>query len=516
MCILDKKLRLVHTTSPEKLRKVKPWKALNAIEKALLRNMLTWQSKDGCRIQEAYDLIVESNLEKALEGFKRVVHWQDSGEKEISPIWEGYTQGAKIIGGDPVIQEQRDKLHETTLEVVGLLAVPASIPLTKHTFYYQVTRTIILMIALYRACNVLLSREISMSRERGLLSLRSVKQVLADKPPSSLRSLGPHVTSHMISGRDSAVEDQEWRKLAILQNPDFLLPGEKFVADRARHMGEETLDNIAAQIPEEGKVAISLDGCSSTTRHSYIAIIVTVINEAYELLEFLIGFENMRGVKADNASENGTIMAEINEYLDEAFRDGRFLNGQIQHIPCLAHILQLGSRAMLGTVRLRPKNEVLENNWHEDQMLTELEAEKQQRGIIYTLDKTRWDSACYMMIRFVKLRKAIEKLTSTDTKAKMFALSRIEWKQLEYLIDLIKPFAFFITQVSNSKNVSVHNTLTIYDEVFKRLHESRRKLTTKINKPEYEWAQPLIGAIDEAEQKLDKYYKQIYRDLGSI
>ncbi|KAF4629370.1 hypothetical protein G7Y89_g8775 [Cudoniella acicularis] len=96
------------------------------------------------------------------------------------------------------------------------------------------------------ACNVLLSREISMSRERGLLSLGSVKQVLIERYPnqvmileyelstrsnigklygyigrgsgdegprcrqadeltSSLRPLGPLVTDHMISGRDIAL-----------------------------------------------------------------------------------------------------------------------------------------------------------------------------------------------------------------------------------------------------------------------------------------------------------------------
>jgi hypothetical protein len=146
-----------------------------------------------------------------------------------------------------------------------------------------------------------------------------------------------------------------------------------------------------------------------------MGVMAYYIDKDWVLQEELIGFENLRSVHSgqalatvvndlltnlkltgrvisittDNASNNHTMIDEINSYLEDALENDRFLDGKIQHIPCLSHMLQLAVKALLGTIRLRPTNETFIRDWRSDQELNELERTRQAcgRGIPYILAK---------------------------------------------------------------------------------------------------------------------------------
>ena len=119
-----------------------------------------------------------------------------------------------------------------------------------------------------------------------------------------------------------------------------------------------------------------------------------------------------------------------------------------------------------------------------------------------------------MIIRAIRLREAIDLFCAEYAPAASLELSPIEWKQLGYLIDIIRPFNFFTTTVGKTKSVTLPYTLQIYDELFERLTESRRRLTAK--QSGQPWVKILIHGINTAEQKLDQYYNLTYTNLGSI
>jgi hypothetical protein len=50
--------------------------------------------------------------------------------------------------------------------------------------------------------------------------------------------------------------------------------------------------------------------------------------------------------------------------------------------------------------------------------------------------------------------------------------------------------------------------------MFERFWEARRRLNEK--KTKYEFVGPLITAVEKAEKKLEKYYRILYTDLGSV
>jgi hypothetical protein len=127
---------------------------------------------------------------------------------------------------------------------------------------------------------------------------------------------------------------------------------------------------------------------------------------------------------------------------------------------------------------------------------------------------TRWDSTVLMLIRAMRLRNAIDKFCEDYRIAHPFQILSVEWDQIGYLIDLLRPFNFFTTTIGKTKSITLPYALRIYDELYERLNESRRRLKAKVNRKP--WVRVLLEGIDAAEAKLDQYYNKMYTDLGSI
>jgi hypothetical protein len=163
---------------------------------------------------------------------------------------------------------------------------------------------------------------------------------------------------------------------------------------------------------DESKVALALDCWSSPQQLSFMGIVVYYIDRSWKLVSSLIGFEYLDGIHSgeelarvltqclrrygihqrisaittDNASNNNTLVTGVQEMLDN-IASSNLLGDKVQHIPCLAHIIQLALQALLGSIRLNPSNEQLLRNWQEDQELGELSELERSRGIAYTLAK---------------------------------------------------------------------------------------------------------------------------------
>jgi hypothetical protein len=214
-----------------------------------------------------------------------------------------------------------------------------------------------------------------------------------------------------------AVEDREWKKLAVMQNPRFPLPSATTIRTRLAERVIAIEEGMLRDVVPGSKVAISLDGWSSTTRVSFIGIVAHYIDKDWNVREELIGFEHMPiahtgkdlavlvnkvfakydlegqivAITTDNARPNYIMMDSINRALEEALSNSRLLGGKIYHMPCLAHVIQLGLQALLGKIRLRPTNEVFIRNFMDDKEKDDLTkiAVASKRGIPYILAKVR-------------------------------------------------------------------------------------------------------------------------------
>jgi citrate lyase gamma subunit len=130
-----------------------------------------------------------------------------------------------------------------------------------------------------------------------------------------------------------------------------------------------------------------------------------------EYREILLGFEHLHGahsganlskvvldmlqehqitdrvlsVTTDNASNNKTLI----EIVHEAFEGLQSSSDvAIIRVPCIAHVIQLSLKSLLGKMKAIPKNDTVEQTWSDDRVEA-LRATQREREIVYTLGKVR-------------------------------------------------------------------------------------------------------------------------------
>jgi hypothetical protein len=108
-----------------------------------------------------------------------------------------------------------------------------------------------------------------------------------------------------------------------------------------------------------------------------------------------------------------------------------------------------------------------------------------------------------------------------------------EWRQLEYLLCLTKPFFLYTTTFSKTKDVTIHHVFKLYNELFKHIEASIRQLRKKkvcfllipsrfaLNLPllhlyfglnnclrltQVGWKKQMLAALEVGERKLREYY----------
>lgn len=83
-----------------------------------------------------------------------------------------------------------------------------------------------------------------------------------------------------------------------------------------------------------------------------------------------------------------------------------------------------------------------------------------------------------------------------------FALNQEDWRQIDYLLYLTRPFFDFTTALSQTKDATVHSVFGIYNKLFDHLEVSIRQLQRK----RVPWKQAILSALYAAKEKLSEYY----------
>jgi hypothetical protein len=88
-------------------------------------------------------------------------------------------------------------------------------------------------------------------------------------------------------------------------------------------------------------------------------------------------------ITTDNASNNSTMMSSIQESI-QTLEIGD--DTTIIQVPCLAHVIQLSLKQLLGQMKANPKNDATEMQWSEahDQAIR---SRQEKREIVDTLNK---------------------------------------------------------------------------------------------------------------------------------
>ena len=149
--------------------------------------------------------------------------------------------------------------------------------------------------------------------------------------------------------------------------------------------------DLMRDLQGENKVSLALDTWTSPNNLAFLAITAYVIDSQWEYHEHLIGFEHIQGahdgeklagitmkvlqdfkledrllaITADNASNNGTLRKDLARRLQ---REYRLRWDATRHtIPCMAHVIQLVVKEIIGHLNIDAPNDIPVNTWDEKQ-----------------------------------------------------------------------------------------------------------------------------------------------------
>jgi hypothetical protein len=116
-----------------------------------------------------------------------------------------------------------------------------------------------------------------------------------------------------------------------------------------------------------------------------------------------------------------------------------------------------------------------------------------------------------MLRRARKLRNCINKYCN-DHDYSQFSITDDGWRQIDYLLQLTKPFFQFTMALMKTKDVTIHSVFLVYRKLLEHIERSNQRLRNKTTP----WKRAMYDALLAAKQKLKEYYKKTYRDHGFL
>ena len=182
---------------------------------------------------------------------------------------------------------------------------------------------------------------------------------------------------------------------------------------RLKKLVEDKQHTILTTLPQDTKLSVALDCWTSPFQQAFMAITGYFIDRDWNYREILLGFEPLDGahsginlsgmlmdifrklditdrvlaITSDNAPNNTTLVQAVQDSIDSLELPN---NPVVVRIPCLAHVIQLSLRELLGSVKVDPQNDTTDRNVSDVQAQAQarsLRASQSEQVIVQTLVK---------------------------------------------------------------------------------------------------------------------------------
>jgi hypothetical protein len=108
------------------------------------------------------------------------------------------------------------------------------------------------------------------------------------------------------------------------------------------------------------------------------------------------------------------------------------------------------------------------------------------------------------MLRRARKLRAIFLAFSDEWERPDLVLDNEEWRQIDYLLHITHPFYEFTTELSRTRDVTVHYTFKMYNLLFDHIDGCIRQLTRK----RVPWKKKMHAALEASWAKLKHYYSK--------
>ncbi|ODM20081.1 hypothetical protein SI65_05067 [Aspergillus cristatus] len=304
----------------------------------------------------------------------------------------------------------------------------------------------------------------------------------------------------------------------VLLNP-------KTARRRLQAMVKEEQQRMLSTLPPTAKLSIALDCWTSPFQQAFMAITGYFIDRDWNYREILLGFEPLHGthsganlstvllellqkhnlinqvlaVTTDNASNNNTLMENIQDSIDELELPNQtpiWSETQVQSLRVNQH-----QRGIVSTLlRIRSLAVFINASPQRRDAFLGLQTEEPRLVPIQDV-KTRWNST-FLMLRRAKRLSSSFNLYCEQYGHPQFKLDKEEWRQIDYLLCMTEPFYKFTTSLSKTKNVTIHSVFKVYNKLLDHLDASIRVLQRK----KVPWKQAMLRALEAGKDKLKFYY----------
>lgn len=293
------------------------------------------------------------------------------------------------------------------------------------------------------------------------------------------------------SGRPiSIVEDeglQQTLRLA-LQNDSFKLPSRRTVDGLLSKMFDSELLALKSRVEKSTAIAITSDFWTSMGNESYCGITGHWINDDWQMessaLECLHVEErhfaaNVAEVYENFAADWG-ISSKIKAVVTDNARNMTAAVAQtvFQHIPCLAHTLQLsiivGFKEADTNSLFAKCRKVVGHFKHSAANTTELEQCNDSDSPLHKLQQdvpTRWNSICIMMQSLLQAKEAVITYMSAPC-GKSFKAAKLldsDWEKMSKYVEVLELFCQATELLGGDKYVSCSSVLPVLSALTKHL-----------------------------------------------
>ena len=357
----------------------------------------------------------------------------------------------------------------------------------------------------------------------------------------------------------SCVDNEHFEDLIEYLKKDAIVNSRRTIMRRL----EELYSQMKGELKEKlnafkSKYSITCDVWTSKNQLSFFGFTIHFIDDEWKMQEHLLAFkylesehdgvslskamievledygiaDRLLGVTLDNASNNSTMLAEVEKYYAANYPGSGF-SVVWNQVECMAHVLNLAAQQILKGFKQPIDSDTYDTSSDSaDQLVSAVSRlsflcrkirsspklrrlmkklcdEKNVKYLVPIIDvSTRWNSTYDMLVRAFEQRNIMSDVlyANKDDKLIKLLLKETDWICVHQLITVLKPLKEATLQCSkNGSSLMITNVIALYNYCSEML---------KIALGKFDLDDDIHVGIEAAIEKLDHYYDKVSPMVG--